>query len=37
MIDDILDAGCEAWNNLIDQPASITAIGSRQWAHIGQS
>lgn len=34
--DDILDAGCEAWNNLIAQPETITSIGMRDWAHIGQ-
>lgn len=33
----ILDAGCHAWNNLIDQPGTITSIGMRKWAHIGQS
>ena len=30
----ILDAGCEAWNNLIDQPDTITSIGMRKWAHM---
>jgi transposase len=35
--DDILDAGCEAWNNLIDQPWAITSIGSRKWAQVGQT
>lgn len=34
--DDILDAGCEAWNDLIAQPETITSIGMRDWAHIGQ-
>lgn len=34
--DDILDAGCEAWNNLIAQPETISSIGMRDWAHIGQ-
>jgi transposase len=34
--DDILDAGCGAWNNLIDQPEQITSIGLRGWAHAGQ-
>ncbi len=34
---DILDAACEAWNNLIDQPWKIMSIGLRQWAHNGQS
>lgn len=30
----ILEAGCDAWNNLIDQPDTITSIGMRNWAHI---
>jgi len=34
--DDILDAGCDAWNRLIAQPETITSIGSRDWAHAGQ-
>ncbi len=34
--DAILDAGCDAWNNLIDQPETISSIGMRQWAQIGQ-
>ena len=33
--DAIIEAGCEAWNNLIDQPDTITSIGMRNWAHIG--
>lgn len=32
----IIDAGCQAWNKLIDQPHVITSIGMRQWAHVGQ-
>ena len=32
----IIDAGCEAWNKLIAQPETITSIGSRKWAYIGQ-
>ena len=32
----IVDAGCEAWNKLIAQPETITSIGMRKWAHIGQ-
>ena len=35
--DDIVDAACQAWQNLIAQPQTITSIGMRQWAHIGQS
>ncbi len=34
--DDIVDAACDAWNNLIDQPETITSIGMRDWAHVGQ-
>ena len=33
----ILDAGCDAWNRLIDQPQTIKSIGSRKWAYTGQS
>ena len=32
--DAILEAGCGAWNKLITQPDTITAIGMRKWAHI---
>ena len=35
--DDIIDAACEAWKNLIARPAVITSIGMRDWAHIGHS
>jgi len=34
--DDILDAGRSAWNKLIELPETITSIGSRSWAQIGQ-
>lgn len=34
--DDIVDAACRAWNNLIDRPDIITSIGRREWANIGQ-
>jgi len=34
---DILDAACEAWNSIINQPWKIMSIGLRQWAHNGQS
>jgi transposase len=34
---DIIDAACEAWRNLIARPQTITSIGSRDWAHNGQS
>jgi transposase len=33
----IIGAACEAWRNLLAQPHTITSIGSRDWAHIGQS
>ena len=35
--DDIIDAACEAWRNLVNQPTTITSIGLRDWAHVGQS
>ncbi len=31
---DIIDAGCQAWNKLISQPETIKSIGMRNWAHI---
>lgn len=34
--DAILEAGCQAWNNLIDLPDVITSIGTRDWAIIDQ-
>jgi transposase len=34
---DILDAACEAWNKLTEQPSVITSIGTRKWAHVGQN
>ena len=33
---DIIDAACDAWNKLIATPDTITSIGMRQWAHVGQ-
>jgi transposase len=33
----IVDAACEAWRKLLAQPTTITSIGLRNWAHIGQS
>jgi hypothetical protein len=33
---DILDAGCAAWNKLIEQRETIRTIGSRTWAHVGR-
>jgi len=35
--DDILDAACNAWNSLIDQPWRIMSIGLRDWAQNSQS
>ena len=32
----IVEAACEAWRRLIAQPNTITSIGLREWAHIGQ-
>ena len=34
--DAIIEAACEAWMNLIAIPKTITSIGMREWAHIGQ-
>jgi hypothetical protein len=34
--DDIIDVACDAWRKLIAQPDTITSIGMRDWAHIGQ-
>ena len=34
--DAILDAGCQAWNNLIALPDVITSIGTRDWVKVGQ-
>ena len=31
--DDILNHCCQAWNNLVSQPARIASIGTRKWAH----
>jgi transposase len=35
--DAIIDAACAAWRKLIAQPETITSIGMRDWAHVGQS
>ena len=35
--DAIVDAACAAWQKLIAQPETITSIGMRDWAHVGQS
>jgi transposase len=33
----IIDAACEAWCNLLAQPETITSMGLREWAYMGQS
>ena len=35
--DAIIDAACDAWRELIAKPETITSIGMRSWAHVGQS
>ena len=35
--DDIIKASSEAWNCLVELPQTITSIGTRAWAHVGQS
>jgi hypothetical protein len=32
----IIDAACDAWRKLLAQPSTVTSIGLREWAHIGQ-
>ncbi|HEX3523367.1 MAG TPA: IS630 family transposase, partial [Stellaceae bacterium] len=34
--DAIVDAACAAWRKLIAQPETITSLGMRDWAHVGQ-
>lgn len=34
---DIIDAACKAWLKLVELPQTITSIGLRDWAHVGQS
>ncbi|MCP3663261.1 MAG: hypothetical protein GY696_12330 [Gammaproteobacteria bacterium] len=34
--DNIVDACCNAWNNLAKAAGRITSITSRKWASIGQ-
>ena len=33
--DDIVDAACEAWRNLVAKPDVIASIGMRDCAHVG--
>ena len=35
--DAVIDAACDAWQKLLAQPETIKSIGTRQWAHVGQS
>jgi DDE superfamily endonuclease len=35
--DDIIEAICEGWNKLTAQPETISSIGIRRWAGVGQS
>ena len=35
--DATIDAACEAWQKLIALPETITSIGMRDWAHVGQA
>ena len=35
--DAIIEAACDAWNKLIEQPWRIMSIGLREWAHKGQT
>jgi hypothetical protein len=35
--DAIIDAACDAWRRLVDQPQTITSIGMRDWVHLGQT
>ena len=35
--DEIIGAACEAWRKLLDQPNTISSIGMRDWAHVGQT
>jgi DDE superfamily endonuclease len=35
--DAIVDAACDAWRRLTTRPETITSIGMRDWAHVGQS
>ena len=35
--EEIIEAACQAWRNLIAQPEAITSIGLRDWAHVGKN
>ena len=36
-IDAIIHAACQAWRKLVAKPETITSIGMRDWAHVGQT
>ena len=36
IVEAIVEATSDAWNKLISQPQTITSIGMREWAHVGQ-
>ena len=33
----IIEAACNAWQNLTVRPETITSIGMRDWAHVGHT
>ena len=35
-LDAIIDAGCQAWNRLMEQPDIVRSIGWRDWAYMGR-
>jgi transposase len=35
--DEIIEASCQAWNNLTALPDTIKSIGTRKWAHVSQA
>ena len=35
--DAIIKAACDAWQKLIAKPETITSIGMRTWAYVGQT
>ena len=32
----VIEAACDAWRSLLAEPTTITSIGHRGWAHVGQ-
>lgn len=35
-LDAIIEAGCQAWNRLMEQPDIVRSIGWRDWAYVGR-